>query len=260
MNHEKHEKHEKTRKKKVTTEHTENTEVGFYGLVGLFEQTQTVMQTQAARSVDIALVVRNWLFGWYIVEFENGGAERAELYGKKLIKRLSEELKKAGLKGMSQTNLKQFRLFYESYKKIGQALPDQSETPVFCITDIAQAVYAQSFSALTEIRQAVPAQSQPMSAFARIVQCLHNRFVLGWTHYVTLLTVKNPDERQFYELEAAQNGWGYRELERQINSALYERLSLSRDKNEVKHINVGSDLIRPDQPFELIVQIVISGP
>ena len=104
-----------------TTEHTENTEVGFGGLVGLFEQTQTAMQTQAARSVDIALVVRNWLFGWYIVEFENGGAERAELYGQKLIKRLSEELKKSGLKGMSQTNLKQFRLFYESYKKIGQA-------------------------------------------------------------------------------------------------------------------------------------------
>jgi hypothetical protein len=93
-----HEKHEKTRKKKVTTEHTENTEVepqmntdrhesgkttentevGFAGLVGLFEQTQTAMQSQAARSVDIALVVRNWLFGWYIVEYQQSGSDRAE--------------------------------------------------------------------------------------------------------------------------------------------------------------------------------------
>ena len=51
-----------------------NNEMVFEKLVGLFEQTQTAMQTQAARSVDIALVVRNWFFGWYIGEFENGGA------------------------------------------------------------------------------------------------------------------------------------------------------------------------------------------
>ena len=51
--------------------------LGFDRLLEIFEQTQAAMQLQAARSVDIALVVRNWLFGWYIVEFENGGAERA---------------------------------------------------------------------------------------------------------------------------------------------------------------------------------------
>jgi len=105
---------------------TEKQGMGFKNLVGLFEQTQSAMQTQAARSVDIALVVRNWLFGWYIVEFENGGAEREELYGKKLLQRLSAELKQSGLKGVSHTNLKQFSLFYVTYKEIGQALPDQS--------------------------------------------------------------------------------------------------------------------------------------
>ena len=228
MNRETHERHEKKKPQMdmdehgldKTTENTENTEVGFNGLIGLFEQTQTAMQKQAAKSVDIALVVRNWLFGWYIVEFENEGAERAELYGKELIKQLSEALKKSGLKGMSQTNLKQFRLFYEAYKKIGQALPDQSEIPVQ-ITEIAQALPAQSFIELSKIRQATPDQSQRMSDFTRIVLRLYERFVLGWTHYVTLLTVKNVDERRFYELEAAENGWGYRELERQISSALY---------------------------------------
>jgi predicted nuclease of restriction endonuclease-like (RecB) superfamily len=43
----------------------------------------------------------------------------------------------------------------------------------------------------------------------------------------------NPAERQFYEIESAANGWNLPELRRQFNSSLYERLALSRDKNEV---------------------------
>ncbi len=201
-------------------------------LVDLFSATQAAMQAQAARSVDIALVVRNWMFGWYIVEYENGGAGRAELYGKKLIKRLSEELKTLGFKGVSQTSLKQYRLFYESYKEIGQALPDQSLNNVECIEKIQQAVPAQSFQLINKSGdlQAVTAK-------------LLNQFVLGWTHYVTLLTVKSVEERHFYELEAVKNGWGYRELERQINSALYERLALSRDKAEVKRLSEEGQII-----------------
>lgn len=72
-------------------------------------------------------MVRNWLFGWYIVEFENGGAERAELYGKRLIDNLSEWLLKIGIKGMSPTNLRKFRKFYQGYAKIQQALSVTSE-------------------------------------------------------------------------------------------------------------------------------------
>lgn len=128
-----HEKHEKTRKRKATTGHTQpspktmagtadNTEVGFDGLVGLFEQTQTAMQTQAARSVDIALVVRNWLFGWYIVEYQQHGSDRAS-YGKKLLKKLSEQLTKRIGKGFSVDNLELMRKFYAGYAGIQQTLP-----------------------------------------------------------------------------------------------------------------------------------------
>jgi predicted nuclease of restriction endonuclease-like (RecB) superfamily len=215
----------------------EKTEIEFDNLVGLFKQTQSVMQVQAARSVDTALVVRNWLFGWYIVEFEQGGAERVELYGRKLLQRLSAELKQGGLKGVSTTNLKQFRLFYETYKEIGQALPDQSSGTPF--QNIRQALPAPSMMTLNrpEILQAATAQ-------------LATRFVLGWTHYVTLLTVKNTEERRFYEIEAARNGWGYRELDRQINSALYERLALSRDKEDTKTLSTQGQLI--EKPSDVI--------
>ena len=65
---------------------------------------------------------------------------------------------------------------------------------------------------------------------------LTERFVLGCTHYITLLTFRDARRRSFYEKEASENGWGYRELERQNNLTLYEHLVLSRDENEVKKI------------------------
>ena len=154
------------------------------------------------------------------MEFEQGEATRAELYGKKLIDRLSAELKAAGLKGASPTSLKQCRAFYTAYSEIRQALPDQSLNE-------------------GEIRQALTDQSRSsISSVAVILQTvsaeLANRFVLGWTHYVSLLSVISPDERRFYEIEARENSWGARELERQIASSLYERLALSRDKDGIK--------------------------
>ncbi len=68
------------------------------------------------------------------------------------------------------------------------------------------------------------------------VQNLIRRFPLGWSHYVELLTIDSPDERRFYEIEAAANQWGVRELRRQIASSLYERLALSRDKEEIRRL------------------------
>jgi predicted nuclease of restriction endonuclease-like (RecB) superfamily len=239
-------KDKKSAKKRLQTE-PDSREIAFKTLVGLFEQTQIAMQQQAARSVDMVLVIRNWLFGWYIVAFENGGAERSELYGKRLIERLSEELKGLGVKGVSPTNLKQFRSFYEAYKEIGQALPDQSLDTTIEMENIVQCLSAKYSVSTKNIGQAAPDQSQPASFFHLLVQKLYSRFILGWTHYVTLITVKNEEERRFYELEAAANGWGYRELERQINSALYERLALSRNKEEVKRLaDEGQIIEKPD--------------
>lgn len=199
----------------------------FEQLLTLFQETHLELQKRAVRSVDIALVIRNWLFGWYIVEFEEGGADRAELYGKNLINRLSEELKGLGLKGVSSTSLKQCRVFYTAYREIGQALPDQSLGKSTGWQKIRQALSVESRSSVSgalNILQAVSAE-------------LASRFNLGWTHYVTLLTISNPDERRFYEIEANENSWGTRELERQIASSLYERLALSRDKAGIKALS-----------------------
>lgn len=199
----------------------------FEQLITLFQETHQALQKRAARSVDISLVIRNWLFGWYIVEFEQGGADRVVLYGKNLINRLSEELKSVGLKGVSSTSLKQCRAFYNSYSKIGQALPDQSSEENTGWPEIRQALTAESMISVSDTIKILPA------VFAELA----SQFTLGWTHYVALLTIPNPDERRFYEIEAHENSWGARELERQIAASLFERLAISRDKAGIKALS-----------------------
>ena len=200
----------------------------FEQLLTLFQGTHLELQKRAARSVDTALVIRNWLFGYYIVEFEQGSANRAELYGKRLIEKLSKELTAAQLgRGFSKRSLEQYRRFYDSYREIAQALPAQSLEYNLVWKEFSKALTGESsgtFGPNLEILQTVSAE-------------LAKRFVLGWTHYVSLLTISNPDERRFYEIEAYENSWGTRELERQIASSLYERLTLSRDKAGVKKLS-----------------------
>ena len=219
----------------VTTATGAGAEVGFNGLIGLFEQTQTAMQTRAARSVDTALVVRNWLFGRYIVEFENGGAERAELYGKALIKNLSEQLTASIGRGFSKRSLEQYRKFYLGHKEIAQTASAQSlqlETPSG-ISDLNSETVSLNLGKIPKF---------PLS-LDKLWQALSSKFSLSWSHYVVLMTIKSTDARKFYEIESRENMWGVRELKRQFNSGLYERLALSRNKEKVKELSAKGQLV-----------------
>lgn len=72
------------------------------------------------------------------------------------------------------------------------------------------------------------------------------KFNLSWNHYQILMRIENQDERQFYEIECAKQNWGVRQLQRQYNSSLYERLALSKDKNEVMRLsNEGQVVEKP---------------
>lgn len=72
-------------------------------------------------------------------------------------------------------------------------------------------------------------------------------FTLSWTHYVFLLGIKNTDERSFYEIEATEQNWKVRELKRQFDTSLYERLALSRDKAGVRKLAQKGQLIEKPQ-------------
>ena len=196
----------------------------FERLVELCRHAHEETRRSAARSVDRSLVVRNWLFGWYIVEYEQSGADRAE-YGVRLLSRMSGRLRQMGIRGASTTRLKLYRQFYRQRELIGPTLSDQSLLP--------------ALSEETGRIRPTPSDQfrHPRPAFlAQITARLQGEFSLGWSHYVTLQSVSDREARRFYEIEAADNGWSVRELKRQLDSSLYERLALSRDKHEVRRL------------------------
>jgi len=78
-------------------------------------------------------------------------------------------------------------------------------------------------------------------------QTASDEFNLSWSHYLMLMRIENPEERSFYEKEAIANNWSLRELKRQFNSALYERLALSRDKKGVKQLAEKGQIIETPQ-------------
>ncbi len=111
----------------------------------------------------------------------------------------------------------------------------------------------------SKIRQTASVESlEPDLAIPSLAD-LAERFPLGWSHYVTLLSVTDPEARRFYEIEAAENGWSVRELKRQLDSSLYQRLALSRDKHEVRRlaregqaVEKASDLIKDPVVLEFL--------
>lgn len=192
-----------------------NKRFDFQSLILLCRETHEIMQGRAARSVNIGLVVRNWLFGWYLVEYQQNGADRAE-YGERFIDVLSEKLKKQGIKGGSSTRLRLYRSFYQQYEKIQPTLSGEFRNPLFeNHLEIQPTVSVKSDGRI----------SQTLSRISPdIWLALSAEFKLSWSHYVVLLTVDDSEERSFYEIEAAANSWSVRELERQISSSFYQRL------------------------------------
>lgn len=171
-----------------------------------------------ARGVDLVQVYTNFEIGRRIVEEEQRGNDRAA-YGETIVKELATRLTAEFGKGFSASNLKSMRQFYlQNQHRVGQSLTGQFSTPA----SIGQALTGQF--AITPIGRSLTDRSNSLP------------FTLSWTHYVFLLRVKSVEERSFYEIEATQQNWTVRELRRQFDSGLYERLALSRDKEGIRRL------------------------
>jgi len=201
--------------------------MNFEQLVALCHDTHQQLIAAASRAIDTHLVARNFLFGLYIVHFEQEGADRAR-YGKQTLKALSEALKSAAGRGFSVDNLELMRRFYLHFRSDILRAP-MSETP----SRISPPEASEKSETLSRIS---PENERPALPSREMVGDLLHRFTLGWSHYVELLTLDDTAERSFYEIEAASNQWSVRELQRQIASSLYQRLALSRDKNEIRRL------------------------
>lgn len=181
----------------------------------------------SVRTTNAIMTASYWEIGRRIVEYEQRGGQRAE-YGKVLINRLSVDLTRRFGRGFGPVNLSQMRKFYLfwSPQQIFQTVSEKSG-------DIRQTVSAKYIQS-AEKSQTLSGQSQteilqtPSTKLSHgdIAKC----FPLPWSHYVLLLSIKKPEARSFYEVEALRGGWSVRQLDRQISSQFYERALLSRNK------------------------------
>ena len=181
-------------------------------LSGVAELLESARRT-AARVTNAIMTATYWEVGRRIVEFEQGGKDKAD-YGKELVQRLGADLTLKFGRGFGWRNLYQMRSFYLAYPEILQTASAKLH-----LTEIPA---VPGISSNNEIDQPVSGQSS--------LQAIASRFPLPWSDYVLLLSVQNPEARTFYEAEALHGGWTVRQLARQIESQFYERTALSRNK------------------------------
>ena len=213
--------------------------MNFEGLVELIQRTHDVLQKRAVAAVDRSLCIRNWLLGMYIVEFEQRGVDRAE-YGAGLVQKLADVLKARKLRGYSFRSLELYKKFYVTYRNILQTASAELPSRDLLPERIVQTVSAQ-------LHPAIP---QHVAIPGALVHRLDEALVLSWSHYTFLIQINNPDERRFYEIEAAQQGWSVREIKRQFDTSLYERLALSRDKDGIRELATKGQIV--ERPADVV--------
>ena len=200
---------------------------GIHGdIVAILESSRRA----AARSVNALMTATYWEIGRRVVEFEQGGENRAA-YGQALLVRLSGDLTKRFGRGFGVDNLELMRLFYQTYPPaaISESLIRKSADTSACPN-----------SELV-IRKFDPEQ-------------LATVFPLSWTHYVHLMRrTRSTDERAFYETEALRGGWSVRQLDRQISSQFHTRAMLSKNKRTMLEKGskaYPSDFVTPEEAIK----------
>lgn len=248
----------------------------------LYKRIREILESaraSASRSINTTHVVANWLIGREIVEEEQKGRKRAD-YGKRLLESLAERLREDYGPGYSLRSLQLIRQFYIEYpglistKEIPHAVRAEFTAP-----RIANALRAESAafgkSSTTAIHHAVrdksdalrrksaPPENKPPILYAARTESWKPGTLtpnLSWSHYRALLTAGNAEARAFYEIESQKNNWSGRELERQINSLLYERLAKSRDKAGLMRLATrGQEIATPADIFKDPVVIEFLG-
>ena len=170
----------------------------------------------AATTVNIAEVYTKYSIGQYIVEDEQQGKNRAQ-YGKQILQNLSAKLTERFGNGWTVDTLKRCRYFYNMYS------PQKNKATVLPYSDNTK---------VSQLEQ----HRCPNSQVTVYTEMNELKFTLSWSHYLILMRIENPNARSFYEIECTKQQWSVRQLSRQVGSSLYERLALSRNKDEVMRL------------------------
>ena len=176
----------------------------------LFDRVVSILEQARAnvvRSVNSSMVTAYWLIGREIVEEIQLGESRAE-YGQRVLDSLSKLLNEKYGAGFSVQNLRNFRQFYQAYPDRRIHYPSGSELH------------------LSSKRYPSGSESQVSDTTSQISRPAGAEFNsnLSWSHYRALMRVDNIEARDFYEREAAECGWSKAQLERQIQTAYFDRI------------------------------------
>jgi predicted nuclease of restriction endonuclease-like (RecB) superfamily len=220
-------------------------------LVSVIGETQNYFKLQASRQVDTSLTLRNWLFGYYIAEYELNGADRAE-YGQRLFKEIANSLEKQGFSRIRERHLYLCMDFYLAYPNILRTVSAK-----LYLIDLQHIVILRSATAkLISTTEGSPENAilprvekfQSLTGISSIdVDKLINQ--LSFSHIIELLKADTALKRSFYEMEAVKNCWSVRELQRAMNSMLYERTGLSTNKQAVIQKFVNQERLAPEDVF-----------
>lgn len=192
---------------------------------------------RVAQVANIAQVYTNYEIGRQIVEEEQGGKRRAD-YGKQILIDLSQKLTARFGRGWSAENLRKMRTFFLMYSEIHNSVVEIDHEEIHNgVVEIQDAV--NSANGVCGIEH-----SDPLNTVERISQTPSGdsvnsvyqipKFTLGWSHYLLLMRIADPVERAFYEREATERNWSFRQLERMYRTSTFERLQISKDKAKVR--------------------------
>lgn len=179
-------------------------------LAAIIQQTNTYFLNKAQQQVNTALTIRNWLIGFYIVEYEQNGSDRAR-YGTSLLKTLAKRLLEEGIKSLQERNLYLCRDFYRAYPQILQTVSAES--------------YIADFQYFVKLHTPSAKLLQSKANDKTNLLITH----LSFSHFIELLKADSGAKRRFYEEQAIENSWPVKELKRAIDSLLYERTGLSQE-------------------------------
>ncbi len=205
------------------TQETVRIDALFDKIAILIEQSRRFV----ANSVNVAEVRTRYEVGRYIYEDEQQGGRAS--YGKQVLKNLSARLISRYGEDWTYDTLKRCRFFYQAYAnaKIGA-------TPLPQLEDYNN-----------------PSENKQDTNWSNTVATIQlPRFTLSWSHYLVLMRIENIEARSFYEIEAAQQQWSVKQLARQVGSSLYERLALSRNKDEVMRLALEGQTV--EKPSDVI--------
>ncbi|MBI5359565.1 MAG: DUF1016 family protein [Planctomycetes bacterium] len=192
-------------------------------LINTIAKVHQQAQAGAASAVNRHLVLRNWLIGFYLIEFEQNGKDRAE-YGAGLLDNLSHDLRIRGINGLGVSMLKNCRQFYKIYPQFRQLVIGEFRM-LGSNSAIRQSAIGESDIPMKNHSAKEEKVPKPLS-----VETLFN---FSWTHFIEFIRLEEPWKKAFYENECLRGNWSVRQLQRQIGSLLYERTGLSSNKKAV---------------------------